>query len=243
MELFLALPFGFLIGMSHALETDHLAAISTLFDSRDGRRRLAWRGAVWGIGHSLSLLVVSIAVILLGLSVTHGVEAGLEFAVGVMIAALGIRTLWRLRKEKIHVHAHDHGQKRHVHFHSHRTDTGAHDESLHAHAHAAPATSSTGLVLSIGLLHGLAGSAAFMILMLSTVDSPLQALGYLAFFSAGTIAGMGALTAILGLPLGRINRVGGWFSTATMATIGLAAITVGAMLATESLTSLLEFMA
>ena len=243
MDLFLALPLGFLIGMSHALETDHLAAISTLFDSRDGRRRLARRGAVWGIGHSLSLLVVSIAVIILGLSVSQSVEAGLEFAVGVMITALGVRTLWRLRKKKIHLHAHDHGRKRHVHFHSHSTDTEAHDESLHSHAHRAPATSGTGLVLSIGLLHGLAGSAAFMILMLSTVDSPAQALGYLAFFSAGTIAGMGALTAVLGLPLGRINRVGGWLSTATMATIGLAAVAVGAMLATESLSNLLGFIA
>lgn len=243
MEILLALPFGFLIGMSHALEADHLAAISTLFDSREGRRRLALRGAVWGIGHSLSLLVVSSAVIVLGLSVSHSVEAGLEFAVGLMIVALGVRMLWRLRKEKIHVHAHEHDQKRHLHFHSHRADTTAHGESSHEHSHRADARSGHGLVLSIGLLHGLAGSAAFMILMLATVDSAVQAFGYLAFFAAGTIAGMGLLTAILGLPLGRINRIGGWISTGTMAAIGLAAVTVGALLASESLTSLIEALA
>lgn len=235
MEYFTALPLGFLVGMSHAMEADHLAAITTLVNSRERRTHMFRRGAFWGVGHSASLFVVSIAVIFMGLSISDHVESALEFAVGLMIAALGARVLWRLRKEKVHIHVHEHDAARHLHFHTHKGETGNHGTSTHDHRHVAGANSGNGLVLAVGMMHGLAGSAAFMILMLATADTPAQAFAYLAVFALGSIIGMGALTAILSLPLGRVQRLGGWLPTATKFAIGAVAIGIGGLLAAESL--------
>jgi len=236
MEYFTALPLGFLVGMSHAIEADHLAAISTLVNGPERRRNMFRRGAFWGIGHSASLLIVSIAVIYMGLTISDHFESALEFVVGLMIAALGARVLWRMRKEKVHIHVHEHDAARHLHFHAHKNDTDDHGSSTHDHRHVAIAKSGNGLVLAVGMMHGLAGSAAFMILMLATADTPGQAFAYLAVFALGSIIGMGALTAILSLPLGRIQRVGGWVPTAAKFAIGAVAIGIGGLLAVESLT-------
>lgn len=242
-EFLLALPLGFLVGMSHALEADHLAAVTTLARARDGWRRLMFRGAFWGVGHSISLLIMSCAVIFLGITISASVEAALEAAVGLMIAALGAHVIWRLRREHIHIHAHEHGGRRHLHFHRHARGEPGHDHShahahAHDHAHGQTALSGSGMVLSVGLVHGLAGSAGFIVLLSATADTVTQALSYLAAFAAGSIFGMGALTAILSLPLGQAQKAGGWVPVALRLCIAAAALVVGISLTAESLTAL-----
>lgn len=215
-----ALALGFVIGMAHALEADHLAAIGTMLRGRDGPRRMALRGAVWGLGHTLSLFVMAVAVLALGFTITGRTEALMELGVGIMIVGLGVRVLVRLRRDRVHIHVHDHDGARHLHAHSH-ADTDAHD-----HSHRA--------TLGIGLMHGLAGSAGLLVLTVAATDSMAAALTYVLAFGLGSVAGMAALTAALSLPLSLVERGATWLRTATMAAIGLAAIVVGTGLAIES---------
>lgn len=216
-----ALALGFVIGMAHALEADHLAAVGTMLRGKDGLRRMATRGAVWGLGHTLSLFGMAMAVLALGLTISGRTEALLELGVGIMIVALGARVLWRLRRDRVHIHVHDHDGARHLHAHSHA------DGTAHDHGHAA--------TLGIGLMHGLAGSAGLLVLTLAATDSTGAALAYVLAFGLGSVAGMAALTAALSLPLSMVERGATWLRSATMAAIGLAAIFVGTGLATESL--------
>ncbi|MBL4645475.1 MAG: hypothetical protein JKY99_03330 [Rhizobiales bacterium] len=235
MEYFSILPLGFLIGMGHALEADHLAAVTTLHNHRDGRRAIFARGAIWGLGHTVSLFAACIAVYYFGISVSGQMEAGMEMVVGLMIIILGGHLLWRMRREKIHLHSHMHDGSRHIHVHSHLHDTVPHKESQHQHPHKSAVVSGKGFVFSVGLMHGLAGSAGFLILMSATADSIWQAFAYLLSFGIGSILGMAVLTAIVSLPLGRLQKYQGWIPTATKAAIGIAAICIGGVLAIESL--------
>jgi len=224
------LSLGFVIGMAHALEADHLAAVGAMIDRRAGRRSLILRGTVWGLGHTLSLFAISSTVVLFGLAFSGRLEAGLELAVGLMIVGLGARVLWKLRRERIHLHVHEHDGAAHLHLHSHAGE-GAHHASGHDHAH--PARQHLG-VLGVGMMHGAAGSAGLLVLTLAATDSIAQALIYFAVFGLGSITGMAALTAIASYPLGAIERGANWMKTATGLGIGGLAIWIGGGLALRS---------
>ncbi len=215
------LALGFVIGMAHALEADHLAAVGTMLKTADGPRRLLARGAVWGLGHTLALMAAALPVLALGLSITGRAEAALELAVGLMIVALGLRVIWKLWRDRVHFHVHEHGGTRHLHAHSHRRGAG------HDHAHHR-------LTLGVGMMHGLAGSAGLLVLAAAATDSLGRALAYVAVFGAGSVVGMAALSAALGLPLALVERGGTWVKTATMLALGLLAALVGGALAVES---------
>ena len=131
------LPLGFIIGMGHALETDHLAAVSNMLAEKGNRRALIARGAFWGLGHTLALFLICTAVVLLGLTISGTLQASVEFTVGVMIVALGVQTLWRLHRDRVHIHVHDHGAAPHLHAHSHKGETRPHTRAAHAHPHRA----------------------------------------------------------------------------------------------------------
>jgi len=239
MDYLAVLPLGFLIGMTHALEADHMAAVAS-FQTRGGRvRDMVRRGAAWGLGHTLSLSVVCLGVFLLGLTITGRMEAGLEFVVGLMIAGLGLHVLLRLRRERIHLHVHEHADRtRHLHLHSHAEDPVSHAASQHEHNHTRVAATAdrprSGLVLLVGMMHGLAGSAGFLVLVSATADTLGQVLSYLAVFGLGSVLGMAGLSAVVAVPLARLERVGGWLPGATLTAIGLSAIVVGGLLAQES---------
>lgn len=227
MEFWSLLAFGALVGMQHALEADHLAALATLNANPSSRRSLVLRGAWWGLGHTIALFAICGTVLLLGLSLGDGLEASLEFVVGIMVVGLGLNVLWTMYRRRIHFHAHEHDDgKRHLHAHSHESERKRdHADSPHAHRHPR-----LGLVkaLTIGLVHGAAGSGALLVLLVAAANSAGMALAYIACFGLGSIAGMAALSFVASFPLNAAARGARWLHTATMTTIGLFAIAIGA---------------
>jgi high-affinity nickel permease len=192
------LVVGLLLGMKHATEADHLAAVATLATRQSSLAQTLRQGVAWGIGHTLTLMLFGGALLLLGQVISPGLGQALETAVGVMLFVLGVDVLRRLVRDRIHFHVHRHDARTaHVHAHSHRGD-GAHAESAHRHAHAGrwPLRA-----LAVGMMHGLAGSAALVVLTLQTIPSVGLGVGYIALFGIGSIAGMALLSMVIAVPL------------------------------------------
>jgi len=226
------LLLGFAVGLAHALDADHVAAVAAMMGKGDNARGVIARGAAWGLGHTLALFLICSAVLLLGLTISGTVETALELAVGVLIAALGLRVLWKLRRERIHIHAHEHDGDRHVHAHSHAGDPDRRDAAIHEHQHVTRALLPT---LGIGLLHGAAGSAGLLVLIVATAPSTTQAMLAFAVFGTGSLIGMTMLTAAASYPLGRIHRGAAWMRTSLALTIGGLALLIGGGVVIESL--------
>jgi sulfite exporter TauE/SafE len=185
------LLIGFVLGLQHAIEADHLAAVSTIVSEKKSLLTASLVGGLWGVGHTVSLFVVGMAVILLKLQISESLEAKLEVIVGVMLVLLGLNALRKLfSAEKVHVHSHDHGVREHIHIHSH---AAAVDEP--SHHRFSPKS------ILVGMVHGLAGSAALMLLVVPTISSPFTALLYILIFGIGSIGGMMAMSLLIGLPL------------------------------------------
>ena len=219
------LLLGFLLGMRHALDSDHLAAVAALVGgSGDKKPRMVRMGLSWAIGHSVTLLGVGSIVLLTDAVITPPVAAVLECLVGVLLVMLGIGVVHRVIAKRLHIHAHRHGQELHLHAHSHRSADEA--KSSHDHDH--------GLTLSpralvIGVAHGMAGSAALVLLTLATIDSVWTGLGYLAVFAIGTIVGMGLLSCIIALPLRLLaGRMTAYYN-AVLVLVGLWSIVLGGL--------------
>ncbi len=194
------LGMGLLLGMQHALEADHVAAVSSVVSRRKGLRSISWHGAVWGIGHTLTLLIVAGGCILLKTRLDEKIAERLEFGVGLMLVGLGAHVLWRLWKDRIHFGTHDHADgTRHLHAHSHQHDAHTdHRHSRHEHEHPEGIPWRT---LLIGTMHGMAGSAALVVLAASSIEDPLAGLGYVLLFGLGSVVGMAALSAVIAVPL------------------------------------------
>jgi sulfite exporter TauE/SafE len=191
-----ALTFGFVLGVKHAVEADHLAAVSAIVSERRSILSSSLVGGLWGVGHTISLLVAGVAVIVLGVRIGERTALGLEFCVGLMLVALGANALRKLaRGGHIHMHAHRHGVREHVHPHVH--NSGSHEPAAHTH-HNLRLEART---LLVGMMHGFAGSAALMLLVLSSIKSPAMGLLYIAVFGVGSIGGMMLMSALVGLPL------------------------------------------
>lgn len=195
------LLLGLLMGMTHALEADHLAAVSTMIT--DGKGRLALRGMAWGIGHTATLFVLSAAVFLFSLVLTEARAASLEFVVGMMLVALGLDVLRRMARKKVHFHVHTHpGGGPHLHAHSHAATATA--ARVHQHGHP---TGFPWRALAVGLVHGAAGSTGLIALAAATTGTASMALAYVLMFGIGSILGMAAFSAVVGLPFARIEAV------------------------------------
>jgi cytochrome c biogenesis protein CcdA len=213
------LLFGFLLGVKHALEADHVAAIAALATRAGSLSDHAALAGFWGVGHALTLTAVGTVVVLLGVALPPSLSLALEGAVGVALVVLGADVLRRLRRDRVHVHVHRHdGGRPHLHLHSHAGEAAG--EHRHAHAHAP-----RWRALLIGTLHGLAGSAALVLLAVGETRSVADALAYLATFAAGSVAGMMSLSLAISIPLrlsvrhlGRLHSgLEGALGTATMA--------------------------
>jgi hypothetical protein len=218
------LALGFLIGMQHALEADHLAAVSTMAaGARGSKRGLALRGAVWGLGHTITLFAICTAVILMGLTLTDRMAAALEFGVGVMLVLLGLDVVRRMRNSRVHFHVHEHGDSRaHIHAHSHRDATTAHVSDPHDHRHPRGFPLRA---LFIGLMHGAAGSAGLLALAVAATRDAWSAVGYVAVFGIGSILGMAALTFAAAWPLGAAERHAKWlYNGLSIGAAGLAVV-------------------
>jgi len=224
MEGFLAL--GFLIGMQHALEADHLAAIGAMLDGEPrSKSGLVLRGAAWGLGHAVTLFVICSAVILMGFNLTDRLSSTLDFFVGVMLLILGIDVLRKLWNRRIQLHLHSHAdQAPHIYKHSGECSIHARDNDSHVHPRLSGFPKKA---LVIGLIHGSAGSAGLLALAVAATQQPIIALGYVLIFSIGTIVGMAALTLIVAWPLGAAERYARWINKAAMIAAGLFASGLG----------------
>ena len=196
------LLFGILFGLQHALEADHLAAVATLVTRQSDARRVIRQGAFWGLGHSLTLLLFGGAVMVVGIALPDRWVHGLEGAVGMMLVLLGADLLRRLRREGIHFHSHSHPAPvtrsvTHSHAHSHRGESSPHDPPRHHHEHRTIPLRA----LMVGMVHGLAGSAALVLLTLQRVGSPWLGLVYVLLFGIGSICGMAALSWAISVPM------------------------------------------
>lgn len=224
------LSFGCLVGMQHALEADHLAAVAAMSDGRSSRRALVLRGGFWGLGHTATLLLICGVLLIFGETISQRTEALLELAVGGMLVLLGarvIRSLW-LKRPHFHVHEHESGV-RHLHAHTHAGDK-PHSKSEHRHEH-----SELGLTraLAVGMVHGAAGSAGLLVLA-AAANSLLNSVGYVLAFGLGSILGMAALSFVASYPLQFLQRSAARFSAAAVACVGCAAVIVGGRLLVES---------
>lgn len=226
------LVLGFLLGMRHAMESDHVAAVAALVAQRLSFGRTVMQGAIWGLGHALTLFLAFSLVLFLDVMVPERFAEGLEALVGLMLVALGVDVLLRLWRERIHFHAHRHDDGTlHVHAHSHKGESRReHDPRHHDHEHPPgfPVRA-----LCVGMVHGLAGSAALILLTLNSTMSPALGLVYVALFGIGATAGMAFLSAAIAVPLRWSARSMTWLNRGLQAAVGCATITIGGMLFLE----------
>jgi hypothetical protein len=238
---------GFLLGVKHSLDVDHLAAVSTLVAGTGNTVRSMVVGMYWGLGHSLSILILGGAIILLDLKFPPEVALGLEGLVGVMLIFLGGRVFYRLARGGVfHVHAHGHGDR--VHLHTHIHDPGlphpGREDALHHHPTPLPQRSS-GVSFLVGMVHGLAGSAGLTLLLLPTIPTRLAGVMYLVVFGAGSVCGMAVSTLVLSLPFRALGSLGSpgmgrRIGTAISMIAGLVSLGVGGVLLRESFLPLLN---
>jgi hypothetical protein len=174
-----AAVLGFLLGLKHATDADHVVAITTIVSRERSFRRAAWIGGLWGIGHSLTVMLVGGALVVFRIAMPPRVGLALEFGVALMLILLGFSNLLSSGPAK-------------------------------PHSHDLPPAFNGIRPLAIGVVHGLAGSAAVALLVLAAIPDTMYALGYLAIFGVGTIAGMTIITAMLAVPsvyaAGRVMR-------------------------------------
>jgi len=220
------LGFGFMLGLKHATEADHLAAVSTIVAERKSLWSSTFIGGLWGLGHTISLFFVGVLVLFLDLQISERTERILEFCVGIMLTFLGLNVLRKLLKGgKFHFHAHEHGAREHVHPHIHVA------ESEEAHTHHGLKFNPRALV--IGMIHGLAGSAALMLLVIPTIESKTVGLLYILVFGGGSIGGMMLMSFLVGLPFhftaARHNR----FNYILQSIAGFVSIALGLLIVYE----------
>jgi ABC-type nickel/cobalt efflux system permease component RcnA len=225
-SLYAAFGLGLILGVKHALDADHVIAVSTIMSEYQSLKWASLIGAFWGLGHTATLLAVGLAVILLRLTIPVRVALGLEFLVALMLIFLGVSILWRsLKADKLHLHPHEHNPKSHAHFHVH-----GNPQEDHTHAHP---FSSMRKPFIIGMVHGLAGSATLMLLVLSTIPSAIAGLTYVAIFGLGSLGGMLVLSSVIGLPFiltaRRFTLLNRWIKVVA----GMASVGFGLMLGWE----------
>jgi ABC-type nickel/cobalt efflux system permease component RcnA len=221
------LLLGFFLGMRHATDTDHVIAIATIVSRQRTLRGSVLIGAAWGIGHTLTILAVGSAIILFGVVIPARVGLAMELAVGIMLVILGLLTLTGMGRvlrdaiapgrpllEHAHAHGHDLAVHDHAHAHGDYVHRHAHGHDARGHGHPADQTPLARLdrrlgalsvyqwlrPLVVGIVHGLAGSAAVALLVLAAVRDPTWAIAYLVLLGAGTVAGMMVITVALAAP-------------------------------------------
>ena len=197
------LLLGLITGLRHSMEADHVAAVSTIVATGKSKlSRAPLLGLLWGVGHTATLFVAGLIVLSLAISIPEKISGMLEFGVGMMLVFLGATALTGFKTGKFlrgmirrgshaheHVHVHEDTGVVHSHDHVHHQD--------HGHGHKS---------LIVGMVHGMAGSGALMLVVLSTITSVPLGLAYIAIFGAGSIASMVAMSALIGLPFARVGH-------------------------------------
>lgn len=261
------IAFGFVLGMRHATDADHVIAVATIVSRQASIRGAALVGATWGIGHTLTILAVGGAIILLDIAIPPKVGLAMELAVAVMLVMLGVLALTGMPRRLtqrftavpdlgtplryqpaagphlhgvlgLHAHAHPHA---HVHAHGDYTHRHRHGHGADGHGHAEDATPQAWLdhtfgglgiyqwlrPLVVGIVHGLAGSAAVALLVLTEIRDPAWGIAYLALFGIGTVAGMMVVTAAIALPFAFSERRLPQFNSVLRLACGMLSIVFG----------------
>ena len=239
------LLLGLFIGMQHALEADHVAAVSAIAARETSVRRIVTHGTVWGLGHTVTLMVVAGGAVAFGLALDNALAGWLELLVGLMLVGLGLHLGIRLLRDRIHFHRHHHpGGTTHWHAHSHRGEDLPHDPRRHDHDHprltlrSLPLRSLPLRSLIVGMMHGMAGSAALLVLTAASVASVPVGLGYVLLFGVGSILGMAALSTVIAIPLAWSARALTWGNRVLQGGVGLATVMLGFFVVRASLHSL-----
>jgi cytochrome c biogenesis protein CcdA len=193
----LILLVSLLLGLRHASDPDHLAAVTTLIASEEPEavRKATSMGLNWGLGHGTALVLLGLPLVLLGQYLPEEIQKSAEVAIGVIIVVLALRLLLRWRRGYFHVHPHTHeGGNTHRHLHSHAED------SVHEHAHDTALRTPLS-AYGVGLVHGIGGSGGLTLLLLSTIPTPSEAVVALLVFAAGTAVSMTLLSTAFGLAI------------------------------------------
>jgi len=218
------LGLGLILGLRHALDPDHIAAVSTIVSESRSVRRSSLIGTFWGLGHTMSLLIAGVLVIALKVQISDRVALWMEFAVALMLILLGLKAMLKpLRGWRIHVHQHVHDGGSHSHVHLHRPS----EEHAHKHRHLIRSGARPFLV---GMVHGMAGSAALMILVLATIPSALAGLIYIAVFGLGSVGGMLIMSSLISLPFIFTRRRFNFLSAGLQVMVGLFSLSFGLFL-------------
>ncbi len=233
--MFSILILGLLVGLQHATEADHLAAVASLTTRSRNLRDAARLGSAWGLGHTLTLLLFGGGVLLVGGSIHANVALWLEAAVGLMLLLLGADVLRRLWLKRVHFHSHRHGPQTHFHAHSHQPKVD-HAEDPHRHSHRAQLPLRS---LFVGMMHGMAGSAALIVFALASVQSAWQGLAYIVVFGIGSIIGMALLAVIISIPLRWSAQSLTWAHNGLTAVFGLLTVALGLFVLHQSSLQLL----
>ena len=211
------LALGFMLGMRHATDPDHVVAVTTIVTGHRSMKSAALVGAAWGLGHTLTILLVGSGIIIFKWVIPPRLGLGMEMAVAVMLIVLGVANLtgtvrWIRRQRsnasratQVHSHPHRHGDYIHTHPHGHAPEAHPHGDDATPLARIDRRFGSTASYrlarpLVVGIVHGLAGSAAVALLVLAAIKTPLWSIAYLLIFGIGTIAGMMLITAAISVP-------------------------------------------
>jgi high-affinity nickel-transport protein len=249
------IAIGFFLGMRHATDPDHVVAVTTIVSRQNKISRAALTGIFWGIGHTLTILVVGTAIILFDVVIPARIGLSMEFSVALMLVFLGLmnvaafvrssRSIPQVTHEAkpedaaatVHTHPHSHGDLIHTHPHAH-----APESHPHAHAHGNPALDRMDRLfgkigfyrqlrpLLVGIVHGLAGSAAVALLVLTTIRDPRWAIAYLLVFGVGTVAGMMLITMSIASAFTFFGRRHANFSVRLGLASGLLSLAFGLLL-------------
>jgi ABC-type nickel/cobalt efflux system permease component RcnA len=220
-----ALGLGFVLGLRHALDPDHLVAVTTMVSEHKSLSRSSLVGTFWGLGHTASLLAVGLVVIVMRNAIPEKFGPWLELPVAMMLIILGVNTVVRVMRDRgvqvhSHVHSHD-GEAPHSHLHLHAG-------TEHDHRHRLLRLGRRPFL--VGLVHGVAGSAAVTLAVLATIPSAVMGLAYIALFGIGSIGGMLLMSALIGLPFTMTARRFTTINGATRLLAGIFSIAFGVLL-------------
>ena len=227
MTLVNTLLLGFLIGLKHALEVDHVAAIASLASKTTSVREGLTLGASWGLGHTITLFIFSSIVLILDAVVSAQLALTLEFFVGCMLVFMGGAIIKNIVKKRIHLHMHNHSDgTTHLHFHSHLQDNVEHQ---HTHTQQFSIRA-----LLVGMMHGMAGSAALIVLTLDSVSSIETRLVYIFLFGVGSVIGMTLLSLLMIILLRHSEYAGNRTYQGLQVFIGLVTLFLGMIIMYET---------
>lgn len=209
---------GLALGVKHALDADHVVAVTAMAAETRSVRRSWVVGLSWGLGHTVALMAAGMTLLAFRVTMPAALAMAFEYGVGLVLVLLGVNVLRTVRTNRLHVHAHEHaGGVRHLHWHAHAGNPS------HRHVHRS---------FAVGLLHGLAGSAAISLLILASAPTVIQGFIFAAVFGIGSIVGMMAVSSAIAVPFMLTKRFDAGHRAVKLAT-GCLSIAMGLLVAAE----------